>query len=70
MIWTPLCNNWRWSENIWKHIQQTFYYQKVEVQWLWELYCQQVGGIIGDEMGLGKTIHAGKLLDIKRGYAI
>ncbi|WKA01745.1 hypothetical protein VitviT2T_020011 [Vitis vinifera] len=86
-----------------------FYYQKVEVQWLWELHCQQVGGIIGDEMGLGKTIHvlsflgalhfsnmykpsinrvlrsqsrllittyepirlqAGKLLDIKRGYAI
>ncbi|EGE09461.1 DNA repair and recombination protein RAD26 [Trichophyton equinum CBS 127.97] len=26
------------------------------VKWLWELYQQQVGGIIGDEMGLGKTI--------------
>ncbi len=33
-----------------------FSYQKTGVQWLWELYNQQVGGIIGDEMGLGKTI--------------
>ena len=33
-----------------------FEYQKTGVQWLHELYTQQVGGIIGDEMGLGKTI--------------
>ncbi|KAM5437788.1 DNA repair protein rhp26 [Microsporum ferrugineum] len=33
-----------------------FDYQKTGVKWLWELYQQQVGGIIGDEMGLGKTI--------------
>ena len=33
-----------------------FDYQKTGVQWLWEIYSQQVGGIIGDEMGLGKTI--------------
>lgn len=33
-----------------------FNYQKVGVQWLWELYSQQVGGVVGDEMGLGKTI--------------
>lgn len=33
-----------------------FDYQKTGVQWLWELYQQRVGGIIGDEMGLGKTI--------------
>ncbi|WJX11944.1 hypothetical protein P8452_02490 [Trifolium repens] len=33
-----------------------FDYQKVGVQWLWELHCQNTGGIIGDEMGLGKTI--------------
>lgn len=33
-----------------------FDYQKTGVQWLWELYRQRVGGIIGDEMGLGKTI--------------
>ena len=26
------------------------------MRWLWELHCQQVGGILGDEMGLGKTI--------------
>ncbi|KAL9053872.1 MAG: hypothetical protein Q9162_004519 [Coniocarpon cinnabarinum] len=33
-----------------------FDYQKTGVRWLWELYQQQVGGIVGDEMGLGKTI--------------
>ncbi|QDS75669.1 hypothetical protein FKW77_007451 [Venturia effusa] len=33
-------------------------YQKTGVRWLYELYSQQVGGIIGDEMGLGKTIQA------------
>lgn len=33
-----------------------FDYQKTGVQWLGELFHQQVGGIIGDEMGLGKTI--------------
>ena len=31
-------------------------YQKTGVRWLWELHCQQAGGILGDEMGLGKTI--------------
>jgi DNA excision repair protein ERCC-6 len=33
-------------------------YQRTGVRWLWELYSQRVGGIIGDEMGLGKTIQA------------
>lgn len=33
-----------------------FDYQKTGVQWLWELYSQNTGGIVGDEMGLGKTI--------------
>ncbi|KAJ6773705.1 DNA EXCISION REPAIR PROTEIN ERCC-6-RELATED [Salix purpurea] len=36
--------------------RKLFDYQKVGVQWLWELHCQRAGGIIGDEMGLGKTI--------------
>ncbi|KAI2612594.1 SNF2 family N-terminal domain-containing protein [Hypoxylon fragiforme] len=31
-------------------------YQKTGVQWLSELYHNNVGGIVGDEMGLGKTI--------------
>lgn len=31
-------------------------YQKVGVQWLWELNIQRCGGILGDEMGLGKTV--------------
>ncbi|ORY14273.1 DNA repair and recombination protein RAD26 [Clohesyomyces aquaticus] len=35
-----------------------FDYQKTGVEWLSELYAQQVGGIVGDEMGLGKTIQA------------
>ncbi|KAF1978633.1 DNA repair and recombination protein RAD26 [Bimuria novae-zelandiae CBS 107.79] len=35
-----------------------FDYQKIGVEWLWELYSQNVGGIVGDEMGLGKTIQA------------
>lgn len=33
-----------------------FNYQKTGVQWLYELFQQRRGGIIGDEMGLGKTI--------------
>lgn len=33
-----------------------FDYQKTGVQWQWELYSQNVGGILSDEMGLGKTI--------------
>uniref|UniRef100_A0A8C8KBK0 DNA excision repair protein ERCC-6 n=1 Tax=Oncorhynchus tshawytscha TaxID=74940 RepID=A0A8C8KBK0_ONCTS len=33
-----------------------FKYQQTGVRWLWELHCQQAGGILGDEMGLGKTI--------------
>ncbi|KAG7290207.1 hypothetical protein NEMBOFW57_000205 [Staphylotrichum longicolle] len=33
-----------------------FDYQKTGVQWLAELYAQEVGGIVGDEMGLGKTV--------------
>ncbi|KAM7257912.1 hypothetical protein ACFE04_013653 [Oxalis oulophora] len=36
--------------------KELFEYQKVGVQWLWELHCQKAGGIIGDEMGLGKTV--------------
>ncbi|TRY63996.1 hypothetical protein TCAL_00795 [Tigriopus californicus] len=35
---------------------QLYNYQRVCVQWLWELHQQKVGGILGDEMGLGKTI--------------
>lgn len=33
-----------------------FDYQKTGVQWQWELYTQNVGGILSDEMGLGKTV--------------
>ncbi|BFZ02829.1 hypothetical protein BsWGS_05868 [Bradybaena similaris] len=40
-------------KKLWKKL---FNYQKTGVRWLWELHCQQAGGIVGDEMGLGKTI--------------
>lgn len=33
-----------------------FEYQKACVRWLWELFNQEVGGVLGDEMGLGKTV--------------
>ncbi|KAF6108583.1 ERCC excision repair 6, chromatin remodeling factor [Phyllostomus discolor] len=36
--------------------KRLFKYQQTGVRWLWELHCQQAGGILGDEMGLGKTI--------------
>ncbi|XP_064406502.1 DNA excision repair protein ERCC-6-like isoform X2 [Halichondria panicea] len=38
---------------IWRRLYR---YQQTGVKWLWELHCQQAGGIVGDEMGLGKTI--------------
>lgn len=38
---------------IWKNLYQ---YQRVSVQWLWELHNRNVGGLVGDEMGLGKTV--------------
>ncbi|XP_043912706.1 DNA excision repair protein ERCC-6 [Protopterus annectens] len=38
---------------LWKKLYK---YQQTGVSWLWELHCQQAGGILGDEMGLGKTI--------------
>ncbi|XP_054428344.1 DNA excision repair protein ERCC-6 isoform X2 [Pteronotus mesoamericanus] len=41
------------DENYYK---QRLRYQQTGVRWLWELHCQQAGGILGDEMGLGKTI--------------
>ena len=31
-------------------------YQRTGLQWMWELHCQNTGGLIGDDMGLGKTV--------------
>ncbi|XP_054007934.1 DNA excision repair protein ERCC-6-like isoform X1 [Hylaeus anthracinus] len=39
--------------SIWKKLYR---YQRVSVQWLWELHCRGLGGLLGDEMGLGKTV--------------
>ncbi|XP_067876778.1 DNA excision repair protein ERCC-6 [Heterodontus francisci] len=36
--------------------RKLYKFQQTGVRWLWELHCQQAGGILGDEMGLGKTI--------------
>lgn len=33
-----------------------FPYQRTGVRWMWELYRQGAGGVVGDEMGLGKTV--------------
>jgi len=43
----------RVPQRLWSQLYQ---YQRVCVQWLWELDQQKVGGILGDEMGLGKTV--------------
>ncbi|KAJ9577602.1 hypothetical protein L9F63_005789, partial [Diploptera punctata] len=40
-------------KNLWTKL---YNYQKVGVQWMWELNQQRCGGILGDEMGLGKTV--------------
>jgi DNA excision repair protein ERCC-6 len=36
--------------------KRLFAYQKTCVKWLWELFSQETGGVLGDEMGLGKTV--------------
>lgn len=38
---------------IWK---QLYKYQKIGLNWLWELHQTKSGGLLGDEMGLGKTV--------------
>ena len=43
----------RIPSSIWSRL---YGYQQTGVHWLWELHCQQAGGVVGDEMGLGKTI--------------
>lgn len=49
----------RVPERLW---QGLYHYQRVAVQWLWELHQQDVGGILGDEMGLGKTVQLAAFL--------
>ncbi|XP_076386841.1 DNA excision repair protein ERCC-6 isoform X2 [Megachile rotundata] len=46
-------NLFKVPQSIWKKLYR---YQKVSVQWLWELHCRNQGGLLGDEMGLGKTV--------------
>ncbi|KAI4501837.1 hypothetical protein M0802_003172 [Mischocyttarus mexicanus] len=46
-------NLFKVPQSIWKRLYK---YQKVSVQWLWELHNHNLGGLLGDEMGLGKTI--------------
>ena len=52
-IYEELEGGLRVPKAIWTKL---YHYQRVGVQWLWELDQQKVGGILGDEMGLGKTI--------------
>ncbi|XP_043605612.1 DNA excision repair protein ERCC-6-like isoform X2 [Bombus pyrosoma] len=46
-------NLFKIPQSIWKKLYK---YQKVSVQWLWELHLRGLGGLLGDEMGLGKTV--------------
>ncbi|XP_076232564.1 uncharacterized protein LOC143178035 [Calliopsis andreniformis] len=46
-------NLFKIPQSIWKRLYK---YQRVSVQWLWELHCRNLGGLLGDEMGLGKTV--------------
>ncbi|XP_066588299.1 DNA excision repair protein ERCC-6-like isoform X3 [Prorops nasuta] len=46
-------NLFKVPQSIWKRLYR---YQKVSVQWLWELHGRDLGGLLGDEMGLGKTV--------------
>ena len=36
-----------------------FGYQRDALNWMFRLYLQGKGGILGDEMGLGKTVQVG-----------
>ncbi|KAL0125136.1 hypothetical protein PUN28_004343 [Cardiocondyla obscurior] len=36
--------------------EKLYRYQKIAVQWFWELHGRNLGGLLGDEMGLGKTV--------------
>ncbi len=42
--------------------RKLYWYQRTGVRWLWELYRQGAGGILGDEMGLGKTVQVSAFL--------
>ncbi|KOC59628.1 DNA excision repair protein ERCC-6 [Habropoda laboriosa] len=46
-------NLFKVPQSIWKKLYK---YQRVSVQWLWELHSRALGGLVGDEMGLGKTV--------------
>ena len=39
-----------------------FEHQRVGVSWLYDLYQEKKGGILGDDMGLGKTVQVATLL--------
>ncbi|XP_011136750.1 DNA excision repair protein ERCC-6 isoform X2 [Harpegnathos saltator] len=48
-----LDNLFKVPQSIWDRLYR---YQKIAVQWLWELHGRKLGGLLGDEMGLGKTV--------------
>ena len=48
--------DYQWKLKIYQPIWQTLFpHQRGAIQWLWDLYQKNAGGIEGDEMGLGKT---------------
>lgn len=45
-----------------EHFDNLFDHQKVGIQWLYDLWKQKKGGLLGDDMGLGKTVQIASYL--------
>ena len=45
-----------------KYYDNLFDHQKVGIQWLYNLWQQDKGGVLGDDMGLGKTVQVAAYL--------
>ena len=39
-----------------KIYERLFEHQKIGIKWLYDLYTNKKGGVLGDDMGLGKTV--------------
>jgi DNA excision repair protein ERCC-6-like len=51
--WYYLQEGFRLPKDIYENL---FEHQKRGIQWLFNLYREEKGGVLGDDMGLGKTV--------------
>ena len=51
--WYYLKEGFRLPKDIYENL---FEHQKRGIQWLYNLYREEKGGVLGDDMGLGKTV--------------